>query len=189
MNNTLFINACARPDSRTNFLAQHILKKIKGNINTLDLYSENIPPLDYEQLKTRDECIAAGDFSSPLFKYAKEFASADTIVMAAPYWDLAFPSVLRIYLEHVTISGVTFKYSPEGIPLGLCKAKRLIYVTTSGGPIVKNLGYEYVKALSDSFYGIPDVKCFKAENLDIIGADIKNILQEAIENIEATEFN
>ena len=187
--NILFINACARPDSRTDFLAQHILNKLKGQVNTLDLYSENLPPLDYKQLKTRDEYIASGDFSSPVFRYAKKFASADTIVIAAPYWDLAFPSVLRIYLEHVTVSGVTFKYSPEGIPIGLCKAKRLIYVTTSGGPIVKNLGYDYIKALSDDFYGIQDVKCYKAENLDIAGADVENILQEAIQNIESTEFN
>ena len=64
--------------------------------------------------------------------------------------------------------GITFKYSPEGIPIGLCKAKKLIYVTTAGGPIISDeLGFGYVKALAENFYGIKDVSQVKKEFLDI----------------------
>ena len=115
----------------------------------------------------------------PMFRWAKQFAQADTVVLAAPYWDLAFPAKVRGYLEVVSVSGVTFQYGANGIPQGLCKAKRLIYVTTAGGPIVYNLGFDYVKTLARGFYGIPEVCLVKAEGLDIWGADAAAILEQA----------
>lgn len=189
MEKVLFINACARPDSRTRFLAEKVLAKLDGQTTELNLYSEKLPPLDLEQLESRNRLLAAGDFSAPLFQYARQFAEADEIVIAAPYWDLSFPSVLRIYLEHTTVTGVTFRYSENGVPVGLCKAKRLIYVTTAGGPIGNmNLGFDYVKALASTFYGIPDVVCFQAENLDVWGADVPGILQNAEKEIESSQL-
>ena len=110
---------------------------------------------------------------------ANQFASADIIVIAAPYWDLMFPSVVKTYFEKITINGLTFAYSKEGIPCGLCKAKRLIYVTTSGGPIHYDFGYDYVASLSKCFYGIKDVSCVKAEGLDIYGANVSSIMENA----------
>ena len=114
-----------------------------------------------------------------MLRFARQFAAADTIVMAAPYWDLAFPAKVRAYLEEITVTGITFRYSPEGIPQGLCKAKKLIYVTTAGGPIIQNMGFDYVKSLAHTFYGILDVALVKAEGLDIWGADPNKILEEA----------
>ena len=184
MKRILFVNACIRTDSRTLLLAQEVLRQLDGEIEEVRVSEENLLPINRELLEKRNELLAARDFFAPMFAYARQFASADEIVIAAPYWDLAFPSVLRIYLEHVTVTGVTFQYTPEGIPEGLCRAKRIIYVTTAGGPVGnQNLGYDYVKSLAGTFYGIPDVLCFKAENLDIVGADVDGILQDAVRDI------
>lgn len=189
MEKVLFINACARPDSRTRFLAEKVLAKLGGQTEEVNLYSEKLLPLTYEQLEERNRLIAAGDFSAPLFHFARQFAEAEEIVIAAPYWDLSFPSVLRIYLEHTTVTGVTFRYSENGVPVGLCKAKRLIYVTTAGGPIGNmNLGFDYVKALAGAFYGISDIVCFQAEKLDVWGADVPGILQNAVKEIESSKI-
>ena len=117
--------------------------------------------------------------------YCKKFSEADVIVLAAPYWDLMFPAKVRAYLEEITVAGITFQYNEDGIPQGLCKAKRLIYVTTTGGPIIYNFGFEYVKALAQSFFGISDVRMFKAEGLDIQGADVKQIMERAKSEIIA----
>lgn len=180
MNKILFINACPRPDSRTRELAQHVLSKLEGNVEKLRLFDEHIPPLDLKGMEERDRAVRTGDLSAPILRYAKQFAEADTIVVAAPYWDLLFPAVVRSYFEAVTVTGVTFRYTSEGFPAGLCKAKKLIYVTTSGGPIMSyNFGYDYVKALAQLYYGISDVTCFTAENLDIIGADVPAIMDKA----------
>ena len=174
MENILFVNACVRPESRTMQLAEYILDRLCGQVAEVNLEQEQIQPL-----------LAAGQDDAEILRYANQFKNADTIVIAAPYWDLSFPAIVKNYLESVTVCGVTFKYSPDGIPIGLCKAKRLIYVMTAGGPVFSpDYGFDYVKALAQNFYGIQDVKCFKAENLDIIGADVQKILNETKKEID-----
>ena len=87
---------------------------------------------------------------------------------------------LKTYLEQICVTGVTFAYGEDGRPYGLCKAARLYYVTTSGGPIFADqFGFGYVEALCKAFFGIEDVRFVKAEGLDIIGADIDGILASA----------
>ena len=114
---------------------------------------------------------------------AKQFANADVIVIGAPYWDLMFPAVLKNYFEKITVNGLTFAYGENGIPMGLCKGKKLIYVTTSGGPIIYNFGYDYVSAIAKNFYGINDVQLIKAEGLDVYGADVLQIMEKAKNSI------
>ena len=179
MSEILFINACARENSRTLALAKHVLARLGEAVDEVDLYKIGISPLDADGMRARDAACAAGDFSDRRFDLAKQFVAAKTIVIAAPYWDLMFPAVLKTYFEAVTVNGLVFTYGEKGIPTGLCRAERLIYVTTSGGPIIKNFGYDYVCSLAQSFYGIKNVACIRAEGLDIRGANVEAILQKA----------
>jgi FMN-dependent NADH-azoreductase len=178
MENILFINACVRTNSRTLELANHLLEKLFGNVEEVNLYQKDLSPLTIKELEIRDNATKSKDFSSNMFNLAKQFANADIIVIAAPYWDLSFPAVVKIYFENVTVNGLTFAYGENGIPKGLCKAKKLIYVTTAGGPIVHNFGFDYVNALSKCFYGISEVHCVKAQGLDEHGADVTKIIEE-----------
>ena len=167
---TLFINACIRPESRTLKIAEELLSKLENkDITTLNLEKENIKPLSNADIAKRDKAGATGDFGDPLFKYAKQFAAADTIVMAAPYWDLSFPALVKLYFEATSVCGITFRYTPEGYPQGLCKAKKFYYVTTSGGYIGDfDFGFQYAKALTTKLYGIPEAECIRKEGLDIV---------------------
>ena len=185
MEKILFINACVRENSRTLELARCILDKLNGEMGEINLEQENLKPIDGNVLEKREHLVSEHNFSDGMFHYAKEFAAADTIVIAAPYWDLAFPALLKIYLEQITVSGITFRYA-KGVPQGLCRAKRLIYVTTAGGTIYDNFGFEYVKALAQKLYGIDEVMFFKAENLDIDGNDVNDILRMAKSDAEKT---
>lgn len=188
MNKILYINACIRDGSRTNELAQHLLGNLDGHIECVNLLEENIKPLDAEMLSKRDELLKSGKTDDDFFRLARQFASADTIVIAAPYWDLLFPAVLRIYLENIAVCSITFRYSEKGVPVGLCKADKLYYVTTSGGFIGENnFGFDYVKALSSTLFGIGTVKFFSAEGLDIDGSDIRQILQSEKDNMCVTD--
>ncbi len=192
----LFINACVRKESRTKILADRLLAKLKEDTesnpeNDIKNNAENVieelrledmafPAADEAFLQKRDALLAAGKFEEPLFAPARQFASADTIVIAAPYWDLSFPAALKQYIEQVNVVGITFEYTPEGFPRGLCRAKKLYYVMTAGGTYVpEEFGYGYVKALAQNFYGIQDVELIKAVGLDIIGADVNKIIGEA----------
>ncbi len=175
----LFVNGCVRENSRTLNLARTVLAKEGNDFQEVNLFECEIKALNKESLNLREDLTAKKDFAHPIFKWANQFAQADTIVIAAPYWDLMFPAVLRTYLEAVTVNGITFCYDEKGIPQGLCKAKKLIYVTTAGGPIIHNLGFEYIDRLAKTFYGIQNTCFVYAEGLDIWGADPEAIIENA----------
>ena len=177
----LFVNGCVRENSRTLDLTQAVLANETNRLEEVRLYPDGPEGLDARKLALRDELLATGELGHPMLRWARQFAEAETIVIAAPYWDLAFPAKVRAYLEEVTVSGITFRYGENGIPQGLCKAKRLVYVTTAGGPIFENFnfGYDYVKALAQGFYGISEVSLVKAEGLDVWGADVDAIMAAA----------
>ena len=172
----LFVNACVREESRTFKLATELLAGLNGEIQTLNLEDLNLKPLDEEGINTRVTDLEAQ-------KYAREFAESDVIVIAAPMWDLSFPAILKLYIENISISGVTFKYTEKGI-VGLCKAKKLYYISTAGGQFVPNFGFEYIKSLANIIYGINEVKLFYSEGLDVWGNDVSAILNETTKKIE-----
>ena len=182
--NILFINACLRPDSRTKILADAVLAHIKSkesaDITEINLAENPVAPLSAHTLMERGELLSAKKFDDSSFDYARQFAAADEIVIATPFWDLSFPAALKAYLEAINVSGITFKYSKEGQIIGLCKAGRLIYITTAGGKIPpENCGFGYIKSLCERLYGINNLVFIKAEGLDILGADINGILQKS----------
>ena len=182
----LFINACVRPQSRTRRIAEYLLDRLSGETETLTLEREPIAPLDNALLERRTALLEQGRFDDPMLRYARQFAQADEIVIAAPYWDLSFPAILKQYFEQINILGVTFQYTPQGEPQGLCRAKQLFYLTTAGGCFVpEEYGFGYVKALARSFYGIPEVQLFQAAGLDIEGADPERLLARTMEQIRA----
>ena len=182
---TLYINCCLRKGSRTNRLAKAVLQKLGGDYTELKLYEENLRPLDSETLNKRTALIEQGDFSDKIFDYAKQFAAADTIVIGAPYWDLSFPAPLKTYIENIYVTGVVSEYDEKGMPRGLCKAERLYYVTTAGGPYDPTYSYGYIESLCKNFFGIPDTRLIKAEMLDIAGNDAEKILISEIDRILA----
>ena len=47
-----------------------------------------------------------------------------------------------------------------------------------------DFGFTYVKALAESFYGIPELVCYRAENLDVDGMDVEGILRETEAQID-----
>lgn len=176
--NVLFINACVRKESRTLVVARDLLRRMDGTVTELRLAQENLSPLNEQTLAKREALLKANERDDETFRYARQFARADHIVIAAPFWDLSFPALLKIYLEQITVAGITFTYR-NGRVEGLCNAKSLSYVTTAGGEIVFDFGYTYVKALAKGFYGIPRTTVIRAENLDVLELTAQNVLQEA----------
>lgn len=183
MENILFINTCVRENSRTRRLASRVLQHLNGKITEICPDEEHIRPLDREWLQERTKLTSAGNFSHPDFRLARQFADADEIVIGAPFWDLTFPASLKEYIEAINLVGITFAYADDGSIQHLCRAKQLYYITTAGGALGRNMGYDYIKALCDEFYGIPSI-CFAAEKLDLPDADIEKILENAEHNID-----
>ena len=179
----LYINSCVREASRTDAIARAVLKKIGGDCRELYLPGENLQPLSRDSLNKRSALVQKADYSDPIFKYAKQFAAADKIVISAPYWDLSFPALLKIYIENIYAVGIVTEFDAQGRPRGLCRADELIYVTTAGGPYVPDFSYGYIKSLAQEFFGIPRTSLIKAEMLDVEGFDAEKIVAATIASI------
>ena len=180
----LYINSCVRRDSRTDRLARALLEKLNGDVTEVFLPALDIAPLSESALALRTERVQAGDFSDPSFDLAKQFAAADTIVVAAPFWDLSFPAKLKVYFENIYIIGLTSSYNEQGVPVGLCRADTLYYVSTAGGPFFPDFGYRYVHDLATLCFGIKEAKPVVAENLDVVGNDADAIVEAAISSLD-----
>lgn len=185
----LFINACVRTESRTRRLADKLLSQLGEPFTEVRVQEIPFPVVDEAFLRERDRLSAAGAFDNPIFALARQFAGAETIVIAAPYWDLSFPAALKQYFEQINVVGVSFDYTPEGVPVGSCRAKRLFYVTTAGGTYVpEEFGFGYIRALAQNYYGIRDVRKIEAVGLDVDGADVEAILKAAEETISGLDM-
>lgn len=196
MSALLFINACVRGEaSRTLKLANCFLSEYKKHhpgvcIEKVSLALNSLKPMDTALLETRNQLYSSHHLEHPLFAPARQFAEADSIVVAAPFWDLSYPAVLRIYLEHVTVPAITFGYDAGGRNIGLCRAKKLLFVTTRGGNFsapeteMMECGARHLAALC-RMYGIPQFKLLCAEGLDDVRLDSNAILNEALKRASA----
>ncbi len=178
MKKLLIIDCCIRGDeSATRKLYEKYLAKLETSdvdIEKLYLMQEDLKPLTNDDINLRDKLLKSGNLEHDIFKYAKQFAMADEILIAAPYWDLSFPSLLRVYFERVSVAGITFGY--EGAEsVGYCKADKILYFSTCGG-FVKgvHLGVEYVKQLAQMF-GINNFEKVIVEGLDVDSSIRDNI--------------
>ena len=183
MKKALFVDCCLRNGSQTKILANEFLSKLQGyDIKHLELANENLKPLVSDFLESRQELLDNNELDHPRFRYAHEFKDADLIVIAAPFWDLSFPALLKIYIENICVDGITFDSTSEGLT-GLCKANTLVYLTTRGGfylnsPLEQAL--PYIGSMC-KFFGIENFKYVAADGMNVQGFDAHESLNEAIE--------
>lgn len=180
----LYINAAFREDSRTQKLAQYYLKRFK-DVKTINLGENQVMPLDNERLKVYNKSVSMYDYSDEMFIPAKEFAKADEIVIAAPFWNFGLPGVLSAYLEMICSQGVSFDLAGTGQYCSLCKAKTITFITTAGGRIPENNhAFGFINDLNNMFWKIPKVNYYKAEGLDVYGTNVENKLSEVYKKID-----
>lgn len=180
----LWVNACAHEASRTLELSREFIgkycEKYSVEIEEIRLFEEkNLDLFDWERVNERLRLQKLKQWAHPMFDYARQWIEADRIIVSAPYWDLSFPAVLKVYMENIFVTGLSFYYDANGIPQGLSRAEQLLYVTTSGGPVCgKDMGYEYISGCANML-GIKNTQRLAAEGLDVIQWDKDAILQDA----------
>jgi len=187
MKTLLYIKANPKPDnvSRTFRISEKFIETYKKNnpqdkIIVLDLYKENISFLTSGQIAGHN---SAPDENNIMIKYAKQFASADKFVFAAPMWNLGLPAIAKAYMDYVTVKGITFKYTEKGA-VGLLAGKKAVFINARGGfysePPMSEFenGNRYLKTIL-GFFGISDYTLINADGLDVIGQNIEKIVNEA----------
>lgn len=162
----MIIDSCMRPESRTRKVldaAKEVLSS-RYDIETVDVNAVGLRALTPETLAER----SSGIVPESTVALARRIASADRIVIAAPFWDMSFPAVLKAFFENMSLYGVTFTDNGQTCT-GLCKCKRVMYITTRGMNIETgsrlDQGSSYLQALS-SLWGLGEVTTVAAWNLD-----------------------
>ena len=179
----LFVNACWREGSRTERLARMWLENYDGEATEIRLAEMDIRPLDADRLATYNRCVAAASYEDEMFDLAHQFAAADEVLIAAPMWNYSIPALLHDYLELVCTQGVTFDLDESGAYGSLTNTKRLVYVSTAGGPAVDPLddhAFGYVRTLAERFWFVPTIEQVAAWGLDGPDADVDALLAQAI---------
>ncbi|WP_346928742.1 FMN-dependent NADH-azoreductase [Clostridium sp.] len=188
MSKVLYIKANIKKagESRTFKVSDSFIEEYKSNnpsdeIITLDLYKENIDFLRPEDLGEIFGPKNEESRNNPILKYAYQFAEADKYVIAAPMWNLSIPAILKAYIDYVSVTGITFKYTAEG-PVGLLKDKKAVHIVSRGGEYGDapyEMGDRYLRTIL-GFFGIQDMKTIAVESLDVIGADVEGKVEEGI---------
>ena len=187
MKKLLFINCCIRSKSRTEKLCRDYLDIIKSEsdfeLQELFVPSLHLMPIDRAALEQRDADTRNQLLHTESYRLAHDFASADAIVIAAPYWDASFPSMLKVYFEHICVNKITLGYDEHGKLLKKCRATRLVYITTAGGYIRRHSSVQiYLEELC-AMFGIEDVRFYCAQGLDIYPHKVEQILSDTLQEM------
>lgn len=170
-------------DSTSQTIYQEFIKSYKeANPNDelveLNLYKEKMQHLQLSDIENMKD--AKGNMQ----KTAKEFASYDKYIFAFPMWNLSIPSILKAYIDHIIVSGVTFQYSTSGMPKGLLKNKKAQLIVSRGGgysfwPLsMFAFDWKYMKTIL-SFIGIKDIKLLPVEKTDKDRSKLPDIITKA----------
>lgn len=184
----LYVNGCLRDGSRTERLAVSWLERraYDGEVCRVPLAELDVDPLDAagpNPLCDYSAAVRDVRYDHPMFAFARQFAQADEVLIAAPFWNYSVPAKLHAYLELVCSQGVTFDIDEASAYVSLCRAERLTFVTTAGGAQVSpsdDHAFGYVRTLAERFWHIPRIECVAAWGLDGPGADVDALLHTAL---------
>ncbi|XZM79386.1 NAD(P)H-dependent oxidoreductase [Clostridium perfringens] len=189
MSKVLYIKANIKNEgeSRTFKVSDSFVEEYKRNnpedeIITLDLYKENIDFLRADDLGKLFGPKDEESKNNSILKYAYQFADADKYIIAAPMWNLSFPAILKAYIDYVSVSGITFKYTAEG-PVGLLNNKKAVHIVSRGGEYDNSpyeMGDRYLRTIL-GFFGIKDIETIAIDNLDVMGINVEEKVEEGIE--------
>ena len=181
MKKLVVIDACIRgAESRTRRIAEPILASLsrRYEITRFDLTEMPMEPLTPETYAQR----AAGVVPEWAQEASRAIAEADRIVVVAPFWDMSFPAVVKVFVEHVSLFGITFEDNGRSC-VGKCKCEKVMYVTTRGMNIPtgdpREQGTTYLHALSE-LWDLGIVLTVAAWNMDYsTPAEIEDKIESA----------
>lgn len=186
MKRLFYIDSCLRSGSKTKRIADALIYRLsdKYEVDTIRLSEYDFPVVKNDILNERSNGYVPEEY----VQIARKIAAADRLVISAPFWDMSFPSALKVFLENMSLFNMTFA-SNEKECYGLCKAEKVLYITTRGMNIKTGDEMEqatpYIKAIS-KLWGLGELFVIAAENMDYsTNEQIEEKIQNAIEEGEA----
>lgn len=185
MKKLFYVDTCLRENSNTKKIADAVINELskRYEIETVRLSEFSFPIVGNDILNDRANGIVPEEYVT----MAKKLADADRLVIASPFWDMSFPSALKVFFENMSLFNVTFA-SNEKECYGLCKAEKVLYITTRGMNIGTGDELEqatpYIKAIS-KLWGLGELHVISAQNMDYSSEEqkkekIKNAIEEGL---------
>ena len=101
----------------------------------------------------------------------QEFLAADVVVIGVGFYNFGIPSQLKAWIDRILVAGQTFRYGPDGRPVGLAGNKRVILGIARGGfyrPDTPAAGAEHAEThlrTAFGFIGINALEVIAAEGI------------------------
>ncbi|OZI55629.1 FMN-dependent NADH-azoreductase [Bordetella genomosp. 5] len=163
--------------SNSRHLADHLIARTKANdpTGTITVRDLAINPVPYFDGDTVGALFSPAESRTPAQQdivalsdaLIAELQAADRVVFALPVYNFNMPAQFKSYLDHLARAGVTFRYTPEGVPEGLVKGKQVVVLIARGGKAEGTPGDTMTPYLTQmfAFLGMTDVTYVAAEGL------------------------
>ncbi|MFJ1299597.1 FMN-dependent NADH-azoreductase [Pseudomonadota bacterium AL_CKDN230030165-1A_HGKHYDSX7] len=163
--------------SHSRQLADHLIARTKaadpaGTITVRDLALDPVPYFDGDTVgalftpvesrtPAQQEIVALSD------ALIAELQAADRVVFALPVYNFNMPAQFKSYLDYLARAGITFRYTPEGVPEGLVKGKQVLVLIARGGKAEGTPADTMTPYLTQmfAFLGMTDVTYVAAEGM------------------------
>ena len=139
----LVVLAHPNPDSFSHAIVDRLASTLANQdhaVSVIDLYA-----IGYSSAMTRAE-LAAYPTSTPaidpmVIEHTRLIQECSTIVFVYPTWWSSMPAILKGWIDRTMLPGVAFSVDPQTLKLqpGLTNVRRLIGITTFGGPRLASL--------------------------------------------------
>ena len=169
-------------ESRTLRIAEPIIEALakRYSVTRYNLPEMEIVPLTPGLYGQRAE----GVVPEWAIEAAQSIADADRILIAAPFWDMSFPAVLKCFFEQTSLFDITFTDNGKSC-VGLCRSPRVLYITTrgmdiqTGGPLEQ--ATPYINAIG-KLWNLGELTTISACNMDYSSpAEIEEKIKACIE--------
>lgn len=201
MTKVLYITAHPHDDTQSYsmavgkaFIDTYKEKNPEHEVLHLDLYKEDIPHIDADVFSGWGKLRAKGfeELSAEekakvgrLSELVEQFVAFDKYVFVTPFWNFSYPPVMKAYLDSVSLSGKTFKYSEQGQPIGLLTDKKALHIQARGGfysdgPAASlEMGHRHLQVMMQ-FFGVPSFEGLFVEGHNKAPEKAKEIKENAI---------
>jgi FMN-dependent NADH-azoreductase len=163
------------------FLDAYAAKYPADEVDTLDLWSEELPPFDDDTINAK-YAILHGREHTPGQKAAWQaveavcarFRGADRYLFSIPMWNFGIPYRLKQYVDVITQPTLTFSFSPEEGYKGLVTGKPAAVVYARGGAYEDGSPMDLQKPYVElwlGFIGFTDIRTLRVEPTVAAGPD------------------
>lgn len=131
MANLLYVTCNVRPQDRSRtlslgyeFIEEYLRRHPQDEVQFLDLYRDSIQRIDQDVFSAweRSECGQNYSFISEeerrkmtrIWRLANQFGRSDKYVFVTHSFNLWFPAEFKMYIDTISVPGLTYRLTPQG---------------------------------------------------------------------------